>query len=131
MSYLRLNHSDLPIAKKLQAGEKLMDVTLQVRLGPILGRGMRVPVGQTVKVGRSLQSDIAFPNDAYMSRTHFSLDWDGGACWITDLDSRHGTFVNGKRVQKALLRDGDTVWAGVTVLVVQLHAHDSAAPIAA
>ena len=92
---------------------------------------MRVSVGQSVKIGRSLQSDIAFPNDPYMSRTHFSLDWNGGACWINDLDSHHGTFVNGERVQKALLRDGDIVRAGVTVLAVQLHAHDSAAPIAA
>jgi ABC transport system ATP-binding/permease protein len=131
MSYLRRSQPELQIAKKLRAGEKLMDVTLQVRLGPKSGREMRVSVGQCAKIGRSLQSDIAFPNDAFMSRAHFSLDWDGGACWINDLNSHHGTFVNGKRVQKAPLRDGDTIWAGVTVLAVRLQAHDSAIPVAA
>jgi hypothetical protein len=125
MQYLPVNQSELPLANKLLVAEELMDVTLQVQLGPWIGRKIRVPVGQSVKVGRSPQSDIAFANDAYMSRTHFSLDWDDTACWINDLNSHHGTFVNGKKVQKAPLRDGDTIRVGWTVLVVRFRARES------
>jgi pSer/pThr/pTyr-binding forkhead associated (FHA) protein len=104
-----------------------MDVTLQVQMGPLLGRKIRVPAGQSVTVGRCSRSDIAFANDAYISRTHFSLSWDDSTCWINDLNSRHGTFVNGKKVQKAPLRDGDTIRVGWTVLVVRLHPRSATA----
>ena len=43
------------------------------------------------------------------------------------MNSRHGTFVNGKKVQEAPLRDGDTIRAGWTVLVVRLHARSAPA----
>src|SRR5208282_5531083 len=81
MHYLHVNQAELPLANKPPVAEELTDVTLQVQLGPWLGRKIRVPVGHSVKVGRGSQSDIAFANDAYMSRTHFSLEWDDTACW--------------------------------------------------
>jgi len=122
-----VNQPDLPSARKLQVAEKLLDVTLQVQSGPWSGKYFRVPVGHSVKVGRSSQSDIAFASDAYISRIHFSLDWDGTAWWIKDLNSHHGTFVNDKRVEKSRLHDGDTIRVGYTVMVVRLQARDSAA----
>jgi len=125
MHYLHVNQAELPLANKPPVAEELTDVTLQVQLGPWLGRKIRVPVGHSVKVGRGSQSDIAFANDAYMSRTHFSLEWDDTACWIHDLNSHHGTFVNGKKVQKAPLSDGDTIRVGWTVLVVRFQARES------
>jgi pSer/pThr/pTyr-binding forkhead associated (FHA) protein len=96
-----------------------MDVTLQVQLGTWFGKKVRVPVGHTVIVGRSPQSDIDLPNDPYVSRAHFSLDWDDTACWVSDLNSRHGTFLNDEKVQRARLRDGDKIRVGWTVLVVR------------
>ncbi len=106
-----------------------MDVTLQMKWGSLLGKRIRVPVGQSVKVGRSSQCDIPIVYDHYMSRTHFSLVWEGTTCWIYDLNSRHGTFLNGKRVQKAPLGDGDAIRAGLTILVVRRHRYDSDEPI--
>lgn len=127
MSYPLPNQPDLPTAKRLQVTEKLMDVILQVQSGPLSGKYFRVPVGHSVKIGRSAESDIAFANDIYISRSHFSLDWDGSAWWIKDLNSRHGTFVNETLVEKSRLQEGDTIRVGFTVMVVRLLAHDSAA----
>ena len=36
---------------------------------------------------------------------------EGGACWLVDLDSTNGIEVNGKRVKRAKLEDGDTITA--------------------
>ena len=95
------------------------DIALQVQWGPIAGKRFRVAVGKSVKVGRSVVCDIPFVHDAYISRTHFSLDWEGSACWIHDLNSRHGTFLNGQKVERAALSEGDTIRAGWTTIVVQ------------
>jgi pSer/pThr/pTyr-binding forkhead associated (FHA) protein len=106
-----------------------MDVTLQMQWGSLLGKKILVPVGQSVTVGRSSQCDIPIVYDHYMSRTHFSLGWDGTTCWIHDLNSRHGTFLNGEKVQQAPLGDGDAIRAGLTVLVVRRHRDDSDEPV--
>ena len=118
-----------PSVKNLPAAEELMDVTLQMKWGSLLGRKIRVPVGQPVKVGRSSQCDIPVVYDQYMSRTHFSLKWEGTTCWIYDLNSRHGTFLNGEKMQKAPLGDGDAIRAGLTIFVVRRHRDDSDEPV--
>jgi len=64
--------------------ENPKDIALQVQWGPVAGKRFRVAIGQSVKVGRSVVCDISFLHDAYISRTHFSLDWEDNACWIHD-----------------------------------------------
>jgi predicted component of type VI protein secretion system len=131
MSDQRLDQPDVGSAKSLPAAAGLVDVTLQVKWGSLLGKKIRVSAGQPVEVGRSSQCDIRFISDLSMSRTHFSLAWEGTTCWIYDLNSRHGTFLNGKKVQKAPLCDGDTIRAGWTILEVRRHPSDSDEPIGA
>jgi len=51
-------------------------------------------------------------SDMLVSRRHAILKThDDGDCWIEDLGSRNGTFVNGERLcgKERLLRDGDTI----------------------
>ncbi len=128
MSDQWLNQPDRPSVKDLPAAEEPMGVSLQMKWGSLLGKKIRVPVGQRVKVGRGSQCHIPIV-DQYMSRTHFSLGWEGTACWIYDLNSRHGTFLNGKKVQKAPLSDGDAIRAGLTILVVRRRRDDSDEPV--
>jgi pSer/pThr/pTyr-binding forkhead associated (FHA) protein len=103
-----------------------MIVVLEVQAGPLSGKSIRVPAGRAVRVGRGSQADISFAKDSYLSGAHFSLECSDTACSINDLSSRNGTFVNGEKVQNVLLRDGDTIVAGCTVLAVRLHSDDSA-----
>ena len=67
----------------------------------------------TMRVGRSDENDIAL-NDPSVSRTHAVIDMSGPAPTVRDLGSTNGTFVNGKRVQREVLRDGDDVRFGNT-----------------
>jgi serine phosphatase RsbU (regulator of sigma subunit) len=71
--------------------------------------------GQTaVVVGRAAEADWTIP-DLGVSRRHARLETLGGEWFISDLDSRHGTFVNGRRLEpgeRVALRAGDGLMLG-------------------
>jgi hypothetical protein len=69
-----------------------------------------------VVLGRSKECDIQVP-DANVSRRHAELRQEGSSWWVVDLDSTNGVEVNGKRVQRAKLDDGDRITLGSTDLV--------------
>ena len=65
----------------------------------------------TVRIGRAPENDIVV-SDPTASRQHAELRNTAGGYRIVDLDSSHGTFVNGQRVTDAALSEGDTVQVG-------------------
>jgi hypothetical protein len=66
-----------------------------------------------VVLGRSRDCDIQV-NDSNVSRRHAELRQEGASYWIVDLGSTNGLEVNGKRVKRAQLNDGDTITLGST-----------------
>src|SRR5262245_5389553 len=83
--------------------------TLQFHEG---GRTLFVHVlrsGRTV-IGRSDSCDLALPSES-VSRIHCTLDGRADGWVITDR-SRHGTSVNGERVESGLLSDRDELGIG-------------------
>jgi hypothetical protein len=69
-----------------------------------------------VVLGRSKDCDIQL-SDTNVSRRHAELRQEGASYWMVDLGSTNGMEVNGKRVKRAKLRDGDTVTLGSTDVV--------------
>jgi hypothetical protein len=69
-----------------------------------------------VVLGRSGDCDIQL-SDTNVSRRHAELRQEGASYWMVDLGSTNGMEVNGKRVKRAKLRDGDTVTLGSTDVV--------------
>ncbi|MDV3132400.1 FHA domain-containing protein [Mycobacterium sp. 29Ha] len=69
-----------------------------------------------VKIGRATDNDIVVP-DVLASRHHATLLPTPNGTEIRDNRSINGTFVNGARVDSALLREGDTVTIGNIDLV--------------
>jgi serine/threonine protein kinase len=68
--------------------------------------------GRPILVGRNQDCDFQVPQ-ASVSRKHaMLLAGDRGRWWIHDLGSRLGTRVNGARVEKSVLADGDEVVLG-------------------
>ncbi len=74
---------------------------------------------QGVIMGRRRSSDIPL-DDANISRVHASIDYLDGSFFITDLGSTNGTFVNGVRISKKKLADGDRIRMGTTFLEFRL-----------
>lgn len=79
------------------------------------GRTPETPAG-AIKIGRASDNDIVIP-DVLASRHHAFLVPTAGGTEIIDARSINGTFVNGARVESALLRDGDVVTIGNIDLV--------------
>ena len=72
--------------------------------------------GAKAVLGRSKDCDVQV-EDGNVSRRHAELRREGSTWWLVDLDSTNGTELNGKRVQRAKLSDGDTITLGATDLV--------------
>ncbi|TMQ08568.1 MAG: FHA domain-containing protein [Deltaproteobacteria bacterium] len=89
------------------------------------GVATSVQVGDEVLIGRDAGMQIAL-GDAKVSRHHATISRDGDGWVIVDAESRHGTFVNGERVSRRPLCDGDRLQIGATVLRFE-QAEDSAA----
>jgi hypothetical protein len=67
-------------------------------------------------LGRGTDADIRLP-DTGVSRKHVDVQLEGGAVVVEDLGSTNGTLVNGRRVGRQELADGDVIRIGHSVLV--------------
>ena len=80
-------------------------------------RDVRHLVGEEVVLGRE-EGDIVFRDDAFMSRRHAAITWDGRKAQITDLGSSNGTFV--RITQPTPIKHGDHVRMGDQLLRIEL-----------
>jgi hypothetical protein len=93
---------------------------LEVTSGADAGRNIEIGEGRSLQVGRGADADVAISDDPSLSRIHFTLRHAGAALVLEDLGSRNGTLVNGARVSRHTLSDGDTIVAGDTRFGVRL-----------
>ena len=75
-------------------------------------------------VGRREDCDLRIPLGE-VSRKHCRILRDGDSLKLEDLGSSNGTFLNGSRVQEALLSPGDTIQVGPVVFVLQIDGQPS------
>jgi len=89
-----------------------------VQLVPSGGyRDVRHLAGEEIVLGRE-EGDIVFRDDAFMSRRHAAVTWDGKRAQITDLGSSNGTFV--RLTGPTALKHGDHVRLGDQLLRIEL-----------
>jgi len=63
------------------------------------------------KIGRKAENDIVIDNMA-VSGFHAQLIKSNDTVYVEDLNSTNGTFVNGKKVSKHILNNGDVILIG-------------------
>ena len=84
----------------------------------------RILPGNIKTIGRSTGAE--FTVDAGMiSRLHCQLTAGATELEVIDLDSTNGTFVNGERVKRASLKDGDRLRVGRVEFLVSRSAASS------
>lgn len=93
--------------------EPVVDVGLRVLIRQEGGGNVVYPLGKRTTIGRTAENDIQI-DTSYVSRHHAVLLSSGDRCIVEDLHSTNGVLVNGRRVGRQILQDGDTVTVGKT-----------------
>lgn len=91
-----------------------IEVMFTILSGPESGVAYKL-VGQTITLGRDADNDVVLP-DAKSSRKHACLEQRNGQYWIKDLGSQNGIILNGQTVRECLLKNGDQLMIGSTLI---------------
>lgn len=84
--------------------------------GKLRGKEFVLEDGENV-AGREESCDIPLPVNG-VSKKHFSLTVTDDVCYLQDLGSSNGTFLNGKVVKRATVKGGDKI--ALPDLILQL-----------
>ena len=87
----------------------------------VVEEGQRSPLqldSKVITIGRALDNDIRL-GSSKVSRYHSRIENRGGKAWVIDLGSANGTRVNGERVDRRLLEEGDELLVGGVRLIVE------------
>jgi pSer/pThr/pTyr-binding forkhead associated (FHA) protein len=98
-----------------------MGVLLEINAGPMAGKKIAIVTGQTVTFGRAAgRAEFPLPHDTFMSGVHFAVECGSGGCRVQDRKSSNGTFLNGAKIQDAMLANGDEIKGGQTIFAVKI-----------
>lgn len=118
------DHEDRPTAVRpvrIARGRTPGEVAcLEVLTGHAQGKVLPLTTGSTL-IGRSTKADLQLDDDG-VSRRHAKLAiGDEGVVNLIDLDSTNGTFLNGARIDLAIVREGDRIQIGPDVTLRHLY----------
>ena len=101
-----------------------MRVVLDVIEGTQVGKRFEFDRHDTFMVGREKKVHFCIPDDGYFSRYHFMIEANPPQCFLRDLGSTNGTWVNGQKLPtdrpQAHLENGDVIKAGHTLIRVHV-----------
>jgi Nif-specific regulatory protein len=72
-------------------------------------------VDRELRIGRDTEMELVL-TDSKVSRHHATIVRDDSGWILVDAESRHGTFLNGERITRHPLHDGDQLQIGSTLL---------------
>ena len=90
---------------------------LAITGGNLSGEAFHLYEGRNI-IGSSAPCDIQIPDEGVQNQ-HLSIRFSSGHWTLTDLDSDRGTFLNGKRIHRAELKDGDKIKIGKAGLCIK------------
>lgn len=89
--------------------------TLRFLSGKYQGGEFPLQPGHPVVIGRASDLDMVLVDDM-VSRKHAAIVDTGERVELQDLESTNGVFVNGEKVKQAVLKPGDRVLIGTSIL---------------
>lgn len=87
---------------------------LELLISALEGAATRVElVKGSCSLGRSIDNDLAYPEDPWLSRFHLTFSKENGLWWVKDCASRNGTILNAKTLSEPQrIKPGDRIHAG-------------------
>lgn len=106
----RPSHKIPRTSKKQSAGETVIMGVKSIPLAYLidLGTGESFRLKELTNIGRAETNDIVL-NSPAVSKEHAKIKYEDGDFVVYDLASTNGTYVNGTRITKKILTDGDEV----------------------
>ena len=95
-----------------------MDVNLVLFKKDGTKKNFSLPSNITI-VGRRHDCDLCIPL-MVVSRRHCQMSLNNESLKVRDLDSRSGTFLNGKRISEAAVQAGDYITIGPLTFLLQI-----------
>lgn len=92
---------------------------LVVTEGPYTGKEFQLEQ-LPANIGRGASATIRLDEDLGVSRQHAEIFRQGEHLYIRDLNSTHGTLVNGLRIAEQALQPGDQIQIGFTRLLIRM-----------
>jgi len=105
------------------AQPRAQDYYLLVTKGPHVSERFYLSDDQ-MSIGRDPQAEL-FLNDRTVSRAHAVITKKEDGYCISDADSLNGTYVNGKIVESAELKEGDEIQIGTFHLLFTCHPEEN------
>lgn len=126
LTFMHTTQTDQPVCP-VPATFPTLHLLYSGRAG-VVGRARALRIG-VMPIGRDLTEDegIALPDDHRASRRHARVELTEArgtegqqhAVRVLDEDSKNGTFVNGVRISSVVLRDGDVLRIGNSLLLLR------------
>ncbi|WP_428262758.1 DUF4388 domain-containing protein [Haliangium sp.] len=85
--------------------------------GKYQGGEFPIRMNREIIIGRSSDLDMVLVEDM-VSRRHAKLTSTDDEVYIQDLGSTNGTFVNGEKVSRSKLKEGDRILVGTSIMKV-------------
>lgn len=85
--------------------------------GKYQGGEFPLPENGEIVIGRSSELDMVLVEDM-VSRRHAKITATAGQIYLQDLGSTNGSFVNGEKVKRARLNEGDRILIGTSIIKV-------------
>jgi pSer/pThr/pTyr-binding forkhead associated (FHA) protein len=100
-----------------EGGQEAAQWALRFISGKYQGGEFPLRPNREIIIGRSSDLDMVLVEDM-VSRKHAKITTDETVVTIQDLGSTNGTFVNGEKVRKADLKDGDRILIGTSIIKI-------------
>ncbi len=95
--------------------ESTLAFSLRFISGKYQGGEFPLQPDREIVIGRSSELDVVLVEDM-VSRKHARIQTTDGQIVIQDLGSTNGTFVNGEKVKKMALKEGDRILIGTSII---------------
>lgn len=95
--------------------------------GKYQGGEFALEMNQELIIGRSSELEMVLIEDM-VSRHHAKITTTDDEIFIEDLGSTNGTFVNGEKITKCKLKEGDRILIGTSIIKLVFEEYDSTQP---
>ena len=95
--------------------------------GKYQGGEFALEMNQELIIGRSSELEMVLIEDM-VSRHHAKITTTNDEIFIEDLGSTNGTFVNGEKITKCKLKEGDRILIGTSIIKLVLEEFDANQP---